>query len=186
MFTLAALQRMSLGLKLFHFRSIKGFCVLVLRAEQALGLSMLTGPGGSGISTIPAGRRRWMRLLPSPLCSCHDARSGRQDDLLVSCPECLFLLQPRHLHALRLLLFLLELSERILLLPYSIPSCPPPIPLAHLELGGLQKHLERSSRNRKQKLDRFHPMVLLWEREMWWRSFPWHHTPEKEGSGCSP
>lgn len=172
MFTPAALQRVSLGLKWFHFRSIKAFCCAGAQGRAGAGPASVHAPGGSGISTIPAGRRRWMRLLPSPLCSCHDARSGRQDDLLVSCPECLFLLQPRHLHAPRLLLCLLELSERILLLPSSIPSCPPPVPLAHLELGGLQKHFERSRRNRRQKLDRFHPLVLLWEGEMWWRSIP--------------
>lgn len=48
---------------------------------------MLTGPSGNGISTTPEGRREWTRLLLSPLCSYHDARSGKQDDLLVSCPE---------------------------------------------------------------------------------------------------
>lgn len=170
MFTLAALQRVSLGLKLLHFRSINAFCCAGAQGRAGAGPGSVHAPGGSGISTIPAGRRRWMRLLPSPPCSCHDARSGRQDDLLVSCPECLFLLQPRLLHAPRLLLCLLEVSERIVLLPSSVPSCPPLAPLAHLELGGLQKHFERSRRNRKQKLDHFHPLVLLWEGEMWWRS----------------
>ena len=37
--------------------------------------------------------------LPLHSASCNDVKSGRQHDLLVSCSEYLFLLQPRHLQA---------------------------------------------------------------------------------------
>lgn len=107
--------------------------------------------------------------------SCNDIKSGRQNDLLVSCLECFFLLQPRHLQAVlfpRLQSCLFVLSKRIALLPSSIPSCPSPFPLAHLELAGLQGHFERCDGNRERQLDRSQAPFLPWEEEMRWRSIP--------------
>jgi len=59
---MATLKRMHLEKKPFHFRSIKPFASLVLRADQAvaLGLCTLARAGEGGISTSLAGKRRWM------------------------------------------------------------------------------------------------------------------------------
>lgn len=137
----------------------------------ALGLCTLARAGEGGISTSLVGRGSWMTpCLPTlpPVT----LQSGRQNDLLVSCTECLFLLQPRHLQAPlfpRLLFCLSAASKRIALLPPSIPSCPSSILLAHLELRGLQRHLERCNGNRQQQLDHLQAPVLPWVK-MWWRS----------------
>lgn len=162
MLTLAALQRMSLGLKLFHFRSIKGFCCAGAQ-------------GRAGTGSVDAHRTRWKRHLHNP-CGQEkvDEAPSLSTLLLPRCKEweagmtylchalnASFCSSQGISMLLRLLLCLLELSERILLLPSPIPSCPSPVSLAHLELGGLQKHLDRSRRSRKQKLDHFYPIDLL-------------------------